>query len=251
MSNSRFKIKRLALSSLLAFICGCGGFPSGNSEATRLIEDHWVNGSYDVLPIGEVQIVRSDWSIAKGQASPEDMSAYEVLRQQNAITISSNTDLTSNNNFSWNNWLSLTQEGVIRKMKVNLVSPQENRFQCPEALRKRLGTEKIICVGTGSGQVQEIVRSQKFQIGTKRLWLIMGNHRWKWSDTERKIRDAQKKVSVENMKFMAIAEYEDFTKKWEIGMADYAPRSEPFPKQQAFDNVLSGATPRAGAPPPQ
>lgn len=246
-------LKRMVLSMLIPFplpvlallcicTCSCGKLRSEHSEAARLIEDNWNTvGRYDVLPIGEVQIVRSNWNLSKGQTSPDDVHAYEVLRQQKAIVISSNTDLTSSNNFSWNNFFSLTQQGVVRKLTVTLVSPQEKKLRCPDFLRKRLGTENIICVETGSGSVQEIVRSQKFQIGTRQYWLIMGNHRWQWSDTERKIRDAQGKVTDESMKFMVIAQYEDFTKEWQIAMVDYAPKAGQFARQQEFDNVLKQA----------
>lgn len=171
----------------------------------------------------------------------DKMHAYEVLRQRNAIAISSNTDLTSNNNFTWNNWFSLTQQGVIRKLTVNVTPSEEKKLRCPEDLRKQLGTEKVICIDTGSGSVQEIVRSQKFQLGTKKCWLIMGNHRWKWSETGRNIRDRQKKETDEDMKFMAIAEYEDFAKKWHLALFDFAPRSAPFAQQRQFDNVLRNA----------
>jgi hypothetical protein len=170
------------------------------------------------------------------------MHAYEVLRQQNAIVISSNTDLTSNDNFSWNNFFALSQQGVVRKLTVALASPGDKKLRCPDAMLKRLGTDKLICIETGSGSVQEIVRSQKFQIGTTKCWLIMGNHRWKWSETERKIRDRQGKVSEESMKFMALAQYEDFTKKWQLALVDYAPRAGQFAEQAKFDNVLKQAT---------
>jgi hypothetical protein len=99
----------------------------------------------------------------------------------------------------------------------------------------------------GVGSMQEIVRSQKFQIGTAQGLLLMGNYRWKWSDTERKIRDAQGKVTDENMKFMVIAQYEDFTKKWQLALLDYAPRPGQFAKQAQFDNVLKQAA-ITGAP---
>jgi hypothetical protein len=235
-----FPIPVLAL--LWVGTCSCGRLHSEHSEATRLIEYNWNTVlRYDVLPIGEVQLVKANWIFSKGQTSPDDMHAYEVLRKQKAIVISSNIDLTSGNNFSWNNFFSLTQAGVIRKLTVAVASPRENELRCPDALRKRFGTENIICIVTGSGSVQEIVRSQKFQIGTKKYWLIMGNYRWKWSDTERKIRDAQGKVSDENMKFMAIAQYEDFTKEWQLAMIDYAPKAGQFSKQQEFDNVLQQA----------
>ena len=235
------KTRWLALT--LLYLCSCGKVQSENSEAIRLIEQNWnAWGRYDVLPIGDVQIVRSNHNLSKGQTSPDEMHAYEVLRQQNAVVISSNTDLTSSNNFSWNNWFSLTQQGVVRKLTVALTSPDDKKLRCPDALLKRLGTEKLICIEGGSGSVQEIVRSQKFQIGTTKCWLVMGNHRWKWSETGRKIRDRQRKVTEESMKFMAIFQYEDFTKEWQLSLVDYAPRTGKFAEQQKFDNVLRQAT---------
>jgi len=241
-SNKLRKKRRILLALLCVCICSCSKVQSEQSEIVRLIEEQWnTAGRYDVLPIGEVQIVRSKHDLRKGQTSPDDMHAYEVLRQQKVIVISSNTDLTSNNNFSWNNWFSLTQQGVVRKLTVTLASPEDKKLRCPDTLLKRLGTYKLICIDTGSGSVQEVVRSQKFQIGTTKCWLIMGNHRWKWSDTERKVRVAQGKVTDENMKFMVIAQYEDFTKKWQLALLDYAPRTGQFAQQEKFDSVLRQA----------
>lgn len=207
------------------------------------MEELWQGaGRWNVLPIGEVQIVRSAPILNKGQTYLENLHSYEVLREQNAITISSNVDLTSNNNFSWNNFFSLTQQGVVRKLTVNVAPSEEKQLRCPDAVRKQAGTETLICIDAGSGAVQEIVRSQKFQSDIKKCWLMMGNHSWKWSNTARKIRGRQGKVTDENMKFMAIAEYEDFAKKWNITLVDYAPRSGSFVKQEQFDNVLRRAT---------
>lgn len=169
------------------------------------------------------------------------MHAYNVLQQQKAIVISSNIDLTANNNFSWGNFFDLSQKGVVRKLKVNLASPPDKKLVCPDFMLKLLGTETVLCVDTGSGSIQEVVRSQKFQIGTKQYLLLMGNHRWKWSDTARQIRDSQGKTTVEDMKFMVIFQYDDFTKGMHLEMIDDAPRTSPFTKQQEFDNVLRQA----------
>lgn len=229
----------------LLWMCVCSCSQAGNSDAIKLIEDYWT-GDVDALPIGEVQIVRPNPvvglrpNLSKGQTSPDDLHAYEVLRQQNEIVISSDIDLASNKNFSWQNY-GLSLNGVSRILTVATVVPQDERLRCPEAVLKRVGTKNLICIATGSGSVQEIVRSQKFQIGTAKYWLIMGNHRWKWSDTERKIREQQGKAVTEEMKFMAIAKYEDFAKKWQVAMADYAPRTGQFSNQQQFDDVLRQA----------
>jgi hypothetical protein len=232
-----------ALALVCFCTCSCGRLlPSEQSQVTRLIEDNWNGiGHYDIFPTGQVQIVRENWNLSKGQTSPDDVHGYEVLSQQKRINITSNIDLTSNRNFSWDNFYSLTQGGVIRRLTVTLTSPGDKALRCPDSLRKAYGTDNIICVDMGVGSIQEIVRSQKFQIGTAQAWLLMGNYRWKWSDTERKIRDAQGKVTDENMKFMVIAQYEDFTKKWQLALIDYAPRTGQFAKQEQFDNVLRQA----------
>ena len=115
-----------AILTTLAFLCvctcGCSTFRSENSEVSRLMEDLWETaGRYDILPVGDVQIVRANYDVRKGQTSPDDLHAYEVLSQQKAISITSNTDLTNSRNFSWDNFFSLSQQGVVRKLKVSLV----------------------------------------------------------------------------------------------------------------------------------
>jgi hypothetical protein len=70
----------------------------------------------------------------------------------------------------------------------------------------------------------------------------MGNHQWKWSEMERKIRERQGKSTNASMKFIAIAQYEDFAKKWQLALIDYAPREGQFQHQEKFDNVLRQAS---------
>ena len=126
-------------------------------------------------------------------------------------------------------------------MVVTPTSLDDSRWRCPEFYVQSFGKGKLVCILLGSGSMEGVVRSQKFRDGTKQCWLMMGNHHWNWSALERKIRDRQGKVTDEKMKFMAIGEYDEFTEKWQLAMADYAVRSLPFEEQERFDQRLRQA----------
>jgi hypothetical protein len=74
-----------------------------------------------------------------------------------------------------------------------------------------------------------------------RAGLVMGNHRWKWSDLEKDILAAKGKKAVEDRKFMAILQYDDFGKKWSPTLIDIADKNDPFPNQEKVDNIIAAA----------
>lgn len=217
--------------------------PIQRTGAIRLIEGHWETiGRYHVLPVGRVEVVRSAPTRKKGQVSIEELPAYETLREEKAIRIIGNVDLTSSRNSLWNDFLDLCQDCVVRRLDVTVVESHEKKLLCPDYVRKAVGHDLLLCVDAGTGSVEEIVRSQRFQLGTRQLWLLMGNHHWKWSDTERRIREAQGRTTDEKLKFMALAVRHDFAKEWRIHLVDDAPRDGVFPNQATFDRALKGAT---------
>lgn len=230
----------LAVLSLSASGCGKNNFQHG--DAIAAMEKSWnTSGHYHVLPLGEVRIVRSDANVSKRQATVDDMHAYSVLERQRDIVISSNIDLTAGNRFSWGDFFEMSQNSVVRKINVSITRTSDGKLACPEFMQKGLGASGVICVDLGHGAVEEVVRSQEFQVGTRKCLLIMGKHHWKWSDAGRRIQEAKGKVAVEEMKFMAIMEYEEFAKEWQLGMVEYAPRTGSFGKRREFDNVLRQA----------
>ncbi len=222
---------------------GCGRLDPKHSEAISVIEKAWNEQMrWNVLPMGEVQIVRSDKSYFPAtQTTVDDMPFYYALKERNLIVISSDIDLTSNRGFSWGDFYDLSQKGIVRKLTVKAASPQDEKLKCPDSILKWLKTDKLVCIDTGVGSVEEIVRSQKFQIGTKQYWLVMGNHKWRWSDLAKDIRTSQGQEADEERKFMAIFRLEDFAKEWLIEMVDYAPRIGEFKRQSAFDMFMQGA----------
>ena len=162
---------------------------------------------------------------------------YEVLQELNLIVINSNIDLTSNRSFSWHHFYQLTQQGVVRIMKVSVPDPMNKMLRCPDSF----ANEDWICWSSGSGWVEDVVRSQRFQLGTKQLWLIMANHRWEWSDIALKFLERKGEDTGQERKLIAIAMYDAFNKKWRLDMVDYASRSGYFKNQKKFDDLLKSA----------
>jgi hypothetical protein len=225
-----------AIVSGLVMWIGCGKNRNDSTAITSLIEQSWKE-FFDIFPTGDVAIIRPGKSVAirRGEAPASDLKAYEALQQANVLRINSNIDLTRGFG-GWDAWTDLPQRGVTHKLNVSVNAGFADHYTCPERIKK-LNT-KAICVLTGSGRIEEVVRSEHFQAGTEELWLLMGNHKWKWSDVERLIRQARGEEVDENRKFMAIAKYDHFGKKWTLDLVDYAPRTAAFPDQERFDRAL-------------
>jgi hypothetical protein len=248
--TSRAKTGSLAVFTLAILMCACGKFRSETQELINLINDQW-RASPVVLPVGQVEVIRSQAvsfggtkvDVAKGQVLADDFLWYEVLEKEGVIKITNNQDLASNRNFSWNNFFDLSQRGVARKVAVAVAS-EDPRWRCTEAIQKRVGRSELVCVDQGSGGVEEVVQSEKFDIGSGQYWFVMGNHRCQWSKPAKQVVERKGLSSDENRKFMVIAKYDPFSKKWAIEMNDNCARSESFKLQQQFDNVLASATNR-------
>ena len=236
----------LVLASAL-IIGACGG-GSDTREATTLITDHW-RENRKVLPMGQVKVIgtgglygdRKIYDVTKGEISSADFRWYDVLEKEGLVKITNNQDLTNTGTFSWDNWFALTQGGVQQKVTVRLTS-DNSQLRCSDTIIKLLGRKELICIDGGSGTVEEIVRSEKFEVGTGQFWLLMGNHRWQWGNLMKKFRSATGQSVDEKRKFMVLAKYDPFLKKWAIDGFDHALRSEAFPNQAAFDQVLASAT---------
>lgn len=227
------------LAASVGFLASCGSLDSEHREALRCLEGLWKTPHYYVLPTGSVQIMRQDVAATTGQLGPDALKAYYVLRDMNKIKILSDIDYTNSSSFSWNNFWSLTQKGVIRSLTI---SPVDAALVCQG------GDTRHICVDDGSRTKQEVVRTERFRIGTTQHWLIMGTYRWTFPDTFRRILAAQSRPLDNNWKVMVLGKYDDFKKDWLLYMQDDAPENGQFARQQYFDNVLrqgsTGNSPR-------
>jgi hypothetical protein len=173
-----------------------------------------------------------------------DLPTYMLLAKLNKVEITNNIELTADGNF----FTDAFQRGVRRRIGVGLVVRGDRNLVCPDDVKKQFDLQTdMICIDTGRGSVEEVVRSEQFQVGTKREWLLMGNHRWKWTDLEREIVTAKGKKAEEKRKFMVILVYDDFGKQWQVSKIDFADRTDQFAKQQEFDNFVAQARFAGGA----
>ena len=239
------------LGALGTMVWACGTTRANRQEVTTLINDQ-LNKSQLVLPVGHVEFI-SDQAVrnsgtnvdtAKGQALFSQFERYGVREREQVVGIVNIQDTTASGNFSWNNFFDVSQRGVQRKADVASFASVDSRARCSEETIKSVGRSELICISQGSGRVEEIVKSEIFDVGTNQFWFLAGTHRWQWSELEKKIREASKQSIDENRKFMAIAAYDAFAKKWSIKMIDTCAGPESFPLQAAFDRFIASGTNR-------
>jgi hypothetical protein len=222
-------------------MCGCGGRKGSglsDSEAAGLVEDRWKT-SEEVLPLGQVRVVRSNPDLKRREVLRTATAYYDALKNEGVVSIPQRVSLTDNRNFSWENFYELSQRGVQEKVLVARTAEGETRYRCRPDRLKSLEFDDALCVSQGSGKVEEIVRGEQVLIGTRSYHFFMGNYRWKWSPLMSKVLTALKEDRSEERKFLAIAEYDPFLKKWTLDDLDYAPRAGAFSRQKDFDRFLS------------
>ena len=226
-------------------------FQSETKQMTTVINDYWAKLPPVVLPVGQLEVIGEQAvqfggtkvEPAKGQILSGTLPLYQALEKDGAVKITNNQDITSNRNFSWKNFYDLSHRDVKRKRTIVKVS-NDAKLKCSKKTQKSIGRSEVICISQGSGSVEEIVKSEKFNVGTDQYWFLAGNHAWHWSDRLKKLRQATAASIEEKRKFMVIAKYDAFSKKWSIEMNDTCSRSESFPAQSAFDRVLASGTNR-------
>lgn len=245
---------RSTLVVLTAVLCGCGAKSSAglsrlsDRAAAVLLEEAWRSADLR-LPLGEVRVVRSERILTRRQVVQSDMAWYDALKDEGVIALSQRTDLTSNRSFSWGNFFELSQQGVLEKIVVDRTTPGATRYKCTPERMKSLALGDALCVSQGVGKIDEIVSGEQVLVGTRTYHFFMGNHRMKWSPVALKAMAALKEDTSENRKFMAVAAYDPFLKKWTLDDVDIAPRAGTFARQQQFGQFLSPlGQPRLASP---
>ena len=237
------RINHRSLLTAVALLNACTWLPSKDGEAIALIQGQLDTNSATglMLPIGQVDVIdagRQTHDPLKNQIALHVLSWYPFLEKEKWLSILSQSDLTSNNNFSWGNFADVSQRGVVRRLNVEAPSKSFDAFPCPKAAQ---GTGRaMLCINMGRSAVDEIVRSERFEIGTKSMWLLMGTLGWHPSAIVKK--KVEWKIDSEVQKnFIAIALFDPFGKRWTIHESDFdtAPRSAAFVKQAHFDQVLA------------
>lgn len=239
----------LALIAWAVTFCACGYLRSSNQIAFDLINENIREPV--VLPFGQLTFIRPDAvqfggrsiDVSKGQVRLENMSWYEELQKDGKVKITNLEDLASGTNFSWGNFAALTQAGTQKRAMVTL-TPTATELRCEDATISRYGGKDLICVSSGSGGVEEIVRSEKFEIGTRQYWLLVGSHRFEWSPIALEVTKRWGRRVDEKRKFMAIAVLDPVAKRWSLDIIDFANRDDPFPAQGNFDRVFAQGTRR-------
>ena len=225
-------------------LIGCSSGSNGglsDRAAVSLLEEKLREGI--VLPLGLIKFVSApaDPDFNRHEIRDAYTSWYDALAADGSVSLSQRIKLTDNRNFSWGNWMELTQRGVRETVVAARTPEGATRHRCAAERLRLLGLDDALCIDQGSGNVEEIVRSEQLFRGTRVFHFFMGNFRWKFSPLLLKVPSPGDENRAEERKFMAIAAYDPFLKKWTLADADvnYAPRSGTFSKQQQFDQVLS------------
>ncbi len=233
---------RWMLAAVAVMLSGCGmskGIGLTDPEAARLLDDYLTRRNR-ILPVGEVRFVRGAPDIKRGEVDLGATAWYEQLAAEGTLTISGRIVLSDNRSFSWDNFYELSQRGVQERLLAQRTQAGTNRHKCAPERLKTFGLSDGFCVNLGTGRVEEIVGSETIQAGAEHYYFFMGNHTWKYSPLALPVINKYNGDTTEQRKFMVLASYDPFLKKWSIDEkdVDFAPRGGTFANRARFDNLL-------------
>jgi len=163
---------------------------------------------------------------------------YDLLQRSGVLRLNQDRDL-SKQSFSWENFGTLSQQGIRRIFVAQLLLPYANLRCNPEQMKalKLPASGDWACLPQGSGKVERIIRNEPREIGVDKYQVVFGTHRWKWDDP------LWLKLGLkapEERKFRALLKYDAFVQKWSLAAVDYADRDQDF----TTDNVGKFVTSR-------
>jgi hypothetical protein len=231
---------RLSTTVIILFACCCCGQTSqtlSDGEAKIRIEKYWEAGDLLMFPLGQLTVigglgVSPDRKIAESKRELDrgGFVSMQIFEQMGIVAISQQEDLTKRFT-TWENWLSMTQNGVQARI-IAKPGPQAGACHCDEqqqaAAMKVYGDTNVLCISKGHATIEKIVQNEARTVGVDHYRAVLGTHVWTASPIMQEFYRRAGQPQKAERKFMAALKYDPFDSEWHVVAQDIADRDATF-----------------------